>query len=78
MLSKEQAHEVLQKTLGLPIKACASYADFYLFRIEHASPLEKDYDPFFSVDIFTAEVRDFSVLTDMTADEFLALEWEEY
>jgi hypothetical protein len=78
MLTKEQAYAQLKVTLpGATIKACAPFQEFYLFRVEHPSVLEKDYDPFFSVDILTGEVRDFSVLTDMTADEFLALKWEE-
>lgn len=59
------------------VKAWTEYADIYLFRVEHPDPLEKDWDPFFSVDPLTEEVRDFSVLTDINSEDFSKLEWKE-
>jgi hypothetical protein len=76
MLTEEQAQAQLEKTLPeVPIKAWARYDDLYLFRVEHPSSLEADWDPFFSVDSFSGEVRDFSVLTDGDISEIAALEW---
>lgn len=59
------------------IKVWTPYQNLYLFRVEHPSVEEKDYDPFFSVDKDTGEVRDFSVLTDISMPDFMKLEWKE-
>lgn len=77
MLNRLQAQVMLQNALpeGTPIKAWAEYQDLFLFRIEHQTPFEKDWDPFFSVDPVTEEIRDFSVLEDLS--EIGKLEWHE-
>ena len=78
MLSKSQAQAELEAFYpDATIKSWTTYLDFYLFRVEHPNELEKDWDPFFSVDNVTGEVRDFSVLTDIKPSEFAELEWKE-
>ena len=79
MLNEAQAQVTLRKALpGYPIKAMTKYRDLFLFRVEHPDPLEKDYDPFFSVDPVTEEVRDFSVITDGNLSEISKLDWKEF
>ena len=76
MLNRLQAQTNLEKFYpDGTVKAWADYKDLFLFRVEHPSPLEKDWDPFFSVDKVTGEVRDFSVLENLP--EFSKLEWNE-
>lgn len=78
MLNKFQALKSLHEVIpGYPVKAWAQYRDLYLFRIEHPDPLEKNYDPFFSVDSLTGEVRDFSVITDGNISEIASLDWND-
>lgn len=78
MFSQIQAQSNLSKFYpDASIKVWASYKDLYLFRVEHPSLEEKDFDPFFSVNDNTGEVRDFSVLTDISMSEFMNLEWRE-
>lgn len=74
MLSKAKAQEAI-KILGLPVKAWVQYKDVYLFRVEFPFEGEEDFDPFFSVDVNTGEVREFSVLTDGDLSEIAALTW---
>jgi hypothetical protein len=79
MLNEAQAQVILRKTLpGYPVKAMIKYKDLFLFRVEHPDPLEKDWDPFFSVDPVTEEVRDFSVITDGNLSEINNLDWKEF
>ena len=40
------------------------YNDVFLVRIEHPDIEEANYDPFFSVDPNTGEIKEFSVITD--------------
>ena len=40
------------------------YNSLYLVRIQHPSPAEADWDPFYSVNPKTGEVAEFSVITD--------------
>lgn len=78
MLSKSQAILTLKTAMpGIPIKACADYHDLYLFRVEYPALAERNWDPFFSVDKLTGEVRDFSVLTDGNTTEINNLDWHE-
>lgn len=78
MFSKDDAQARIEFVLpGRPIKAWAQYRNVFLFRIEHFSEHEKDFDPFFSVDMKTGEVRDFSVITDGDLGEIMSLEWTE-
>ena len=77
MLDRLQAQAALKKFYpSASIKAWTEHNGIFLFRVEHPDPLEKDWDPFFSVDPLTEEVRDFSVLTDIDALEFNKLEWK--
>lgn len=76
MLSEIQARDAITKAFPkTPIKAWTKYNNFYLFRVENPSEEEKDWDPFFSVNIDTGEVRDFSVLTDGNVSEIAKLKW---
>lgn len=49
---------------SITVKDNVIYRDVYLFRVEFDSESEKNYDPFFSVNIETGEVKDFSVIVD--------------
>jgi hypothetical protein len=78
MLNKFQAQTLLENFYPeAMIKAWTVYQDFYLFRVEHPDPEEKDFDPFFSVDNLTGEVRDYSILTDGNISEIMKLKWDE-
>jgi hypothetical protein len=78
MFNQSQAQTQLEKFYPeATIKEWTTYLDFYLFRVEHPDLEEKNWDPFFSVDNLTGEVRDFSVLTDINSSEFSKLEWKE-
>lgn len=43
---------------------CFEYKDLFLVRIQHPSEEEADYDPFFSVNVNTGEVNEFSVIAN--------------
>lgn len=76
MLNDAQALMEIKKALPeIPVKAWSKYRNLYIFRVEWPSPIEKDYDPFFSVNSDTGEVRDFSVLTDGNVSEIAELKW---
>lgn len=78
MLSKDQAQAQLKIAFPeVTIKAWTALQDFYLFRVEYPDLFEKDWDPFFSVDNLTAEVSDFSVVTDIDGLEFASLNWND-
>jgi hypothetical protein len=77
MLNRLQAQVALEEFYPqATVKAWTEYKGLFLFRVEHPDPLEKDWDPFFSVDPVTEEVRDFSVLTDIPMSDFDKLEWK--
>ena len=76
MLDKNQAKAELEKFYPeAKIIACAPYKNWYLFRVEHPSEEEKDYDPFFSVDVNTGRVEDFSIVPVLS--EIANLNWVE-
>lgn len=76
MLDKDQAQMMLEYAVpDFPVKAWAKYNDLYLFRVQFTMPGEEDFDPFFSVDANTGEVKEFSVLQNI--DEITALDWKE-
>lgn len=78
MFSQAEAKISLEKFYPeATVKSWTQYRDIYLFQVEHPSVEEKDYDPFFSVDPFTEEIRDFSVITDGDISEIMKLEWKE-
>lgn len=78
MLTEAQAQALVEKALpGVPIKAWAQYGDLYLFRVQYPDLEEADFDPFFSVDTKTSEVKDFSVITDGNISDIAALDWKE-
>jgi hypothetical protein len=68
MLTSEQATQVIRKVFpdsDLDVAGPVDYQSVYLFRvIDTSDPLEGAWDPFFSVDKKTGEVRDFSIITD--------------
>lgn len=70
MLSEAQARTAISKAVpSASVEDVVRYRNAYLFRLKLPLPGEEDYDPFFSVDIQTGEVRDFSVITDGDIDE---------
>lgn len=74
MLSNTEAKRALLKAMpGSEVKDYIQYRDVYLFRISFGAEDERDYDPFFSVDVNTGEVKDFSVLTDGDVNEISEL-----
>lgn len=77
MLTEEQATlrigEVFPDT-ELDITGPVNYNELYLFRvIETSDPIEGGWDPFFSVDKETGEVRDFSIITDGNQGDIIKL-----
>lgn len=79
MLTNDDAQTLLDTVLpdDVELKAWAQYRDLYLFRVQYSSLGEEDYDPFFSVNNNTGEVKDFSVLTDGDISEISRLDWQE-
>ena len=79
MLTNDDAQTLLDNVLpdDIELKAWAQYRDLYLFRVQYSSLGEEDYDPFFSVNSNTGEVKDFSVLTDGDISEISRLDWQE-
>lgn len=74
MLTEAQAKTAFKEAMpNTPIEAVARYRDVYLLRVTYASANERNYDPFFSVDILTGEVRDFSVMNDGDISEIAKL-----
>lgn len=79
MLSELEATGLIGNLFtGSRIEKPIAYRGVYLFQVFGQDPLEGDQDPFFSVNIQTGEIRDFSVLTDGDPKEienaFLALQ----
>lgn len=73
MLTDEQAQDALLEELpGVEVAAKARFKDLYLFRIVWPSSDEADYDPFFSVNVETGEVAEFSIMTDGDPTEIAA------
>lgn len=65
MYNKEQAKLLVEKKYPKSkAVACARYKSVFLVRVEHPFPDEANYDPFFSVNPNTGEVKEFSVITD--------------
>lgn len=78
MLTEIQAQYIMTKSFPeFSLKSWAIYKDVYLFRVQYPIPEEKDFDPFFSVNKTTGEVRDFSVLVDGDINEIAALKWND-
>lgn len=79
MLTNDDAQILLDNILpdDVEIKAWAQYRNLYLFRVQYSSLGEEDWDPFFSVNSNTGEVKDFSVLTDGDISEISRLDWQE-
>lgn len=73
MLGEDEARAALESGIApVEIVASARYRDLYLFRVLFPSPDEANFDPFFSVDVETGEVSDFSVMQDGDIDEIAA------
>lgn len=64
---------LLNRVSSITIQDSIRYRDVYLFRVQFASEGEENYDPFFSVDVNTGEVKDFSVIDDGDLSEITAL-----
>lgn len=65
MLSEAEATIKLQavfpdRSIEPPIK----YNGLFIFQAFSPDPIEGEFDPFFSVNMETGEVRDFSIITD--------------
>lgn len=79
MLSKEFAQSVVNKAFpDSEVTGPIDSGSFYVFRIIDSDPLEGEWDPFYSVNKITGELRDFSIITDgdtkTILDKFEALE----
>ena len=73
MLTEQQARDIFSAAVpDAPIQAQVLYRDVYLFRVIFPSPEEAEFDPFFSVDVETGEVRDFNVMLDGDLTEITA------
>lgn len=64
MFSTSDVKTIVERTTGATAVACAPYKGHFLVRVEHASPDEKNYDPFYWVDSVSGRVEEFSVITD--------------
>jgi hypothetical protein len=65
MLTEIEAVRVVTDAFpGARIEKPIEYRDVFLFQVFTDDPLEGGQDPFFSVNIQTGELRDFSVITD--------------
>jgi hypothetical protein len=60
----ESKKRVEEANPGVKAVDCFAYESLYLVRVQHPSADEADYDPFFSVNPNTGEVKEFSVITD--------------
>lgn len=69
MLTKEQATKIVETATTSKVVACVPFKGDWLLRVEHASPTEKNFDPFFLVKNDTAELQEFAIMTDGTPDE---------
>lgn len=74
MLSLEEATKKLLKVFpNGKIKASIEYRDLFVFQMFVFRPLETEWDPFYSVNKITGELRDFSVIEDGNIGEINAL-----
>ena len=65
MYSEKEAKELVEKANpGAKAVDSFRYNNLYLVRVEHPSPDEANYDPFYSVDPESGSVSEFSVTTD--------------
>lgn len=65
MFNEIQAKELVEKkNPGVKAVDCFRYESLLLVRVEFPDFDEGNYDPFFSVDPNTGEVKEFSVITD--------------
>jgi hypothetical protein len=65
MYDEVQAKLAVENTYPwLKIVDCFKYKNLFLVRVEHPNPDEANYDPFFSVNSVTGEIKEFSILTD--------------
>lgn len=74
MLSNQDAMQLVERDQpGARAVACAPYRNILLVRVVHADPLEANFDPFFSVNPTTGEVKDYSVMHDGNIAEIAKL-----
>lgn len=74
MLSVEEATTIMQQALPQgTIASKIDYNDLYVFQVFLNEVGEEGYDPFFSVNKETGEVRDFSIITDGNTKEIVEL-----
>lgn len=74
MLDQSTAQKRLKKALpNGKVQAVVTYKDLYLFQVFDDDPDEGEYDPFYSVNRQTGEVREFSILTDGDISEITTL-----
>lgn len=64
MYDEKQAKLLVERKTGLKAVHSFRYNNLLLVRVKHDSEDEADYDPFFSVDPESGEVKEFSVVTD--------------
>jgi hypothetical protein len=75
MLSQEEAVQAAQKQFpNRTVSFYLKYRDLYLVTaIDESDPVEGDYDPYYSVNPDTGEIREFSVVTDASRVELTNL-----
>lgn len=74
MLDKQQARSIFEDNFpDDKVEAMVRYGDLYLVRVSRAEAAERDYDPFFSIDVLTGQIEDFSIITDGDINEIAKL-----
>lgn len=73
-LNKSQATQLIK--LALPtgtVRKVIRYGDLYVFQVFRTDPAEEQMDPFYSVDMNTGNVKEFSVITDGNIRDIMKL-----
>lgn len=74
MLNVKEAADIIRNRLvGGKIQAVIKYQNLFIFQVFSDRPGEEEMDPFFSVDLKTGELLEFSILTDGDIDEITDL-----
>lgn len=74
MLSEADAIILIKREfIGADIRPPIKYRNIYIFQVFTSDPDEGGFDPFFSVNQETGELRDFSVVADGDINEITKL-----
>lgn len=70
MLSKEDAKNLFSRMYGTrKVESIITHGNLYILLAPDSDPVEGNMDPFFSVDIKTGEINEFSIFIDGNAIE---------